>query len=177
MSGAAESLESRELSPRQAGELVGGEGGDEVIAAAIARVADGRVAVRRNALLALSLVDPPGDDVVATADIARKDEDPVVRRHAVSIFGHQAVPVERALGALRHRGGDGRGAVQQRAQPRVRLDAPFRHQTQQAQHLDRRAALRQVVARQGGEVRVAGVEIALVALEGAGSEPREGPHP
>ena len=71
MSGAAESLESRELSPRQAGELVGGEGGDEVIAAAIARVADGRVAVRRNALLALSLVDPPGDDVVATADIAR----------------------------------------------------------------------------------------------------------
>lgn len=100
MSGAAQSLEDRELTPRQAGELVTGEARGEVVADAIARVADGRVAVRRNALLVLSLVDPPVEAVLATADIARKDEDALVRRHAVSIFGHEAVPVARAMKTL-----------------------------------------------------------------------------
>lgn len=93
------SLEHVELSPRTAGELLSARP-DDAVAVACGRVSDGRVAVRRNAVLLLSLLDPLTAPVVEQLEIARKDADPIVRRHAVSAFASAGVAPEVALRAL-----------------------------------------------------------------------------
>ena len=93
------SLEHEELSPRRAGELLTTHA-DAIVKAACGRVADGRVLVRRNAALVLSLLDPLPELALARLDVARKDEDAIVRRHAISAYASSGVPADRAADAL-----------------------------------------------------------------------------
>ncbi len=92
-------LVSEELSPRAVAELLAAAR-DQVVEVACRRVSDGRTFVRRNAALALSLLDPIDATALDKLAIARKDEDPVVRRHAISGFAPSSVPSERALPVL-----------------------------------------------------------------------------
>ncbi|PKN56476.1 MAG: hypothetical protein CVU56_16075 [Deltaproteobacteria bacterium HGW-Deltaproteobacteria-14] len=93
------SLELEELAPRKVASLLADQR-EACVAAACDRVADGRTMVRRNAALVLSLLEPMAPEALEKLDIARKDADPIVRRHAVSAFSATGVATDTAVAAL-----------------------------------------------------------------------------
>jgi len=94
-----EILESKELAPRAAASLLE-QDRHEVATVARGRITDGRVQVRRNAALLLSLLEPPDPFSLVRLDLARKDADPVVRRHAMAGFSQPGVEPVVSLPAL-----------------------------------------------------------------------------
>lgn len=93
------SLELEELAPRKVASLLA-DHRDAVVATACGRIADGRTMVRRNAALVLSLLEPMAPEALAKLDIARKDADAIVRRHAISAFSATGVATDIAVVAL-----------------------------------------------------------------------------
>jgi len=93
------SLELEELAPRAVASLLA-EHRDAVVEAACRRIADGRTMVRRNAALALSLLDPMTPEALDTLAIARKAGDAIVRRHATSAFSTAGIAPVTAVKAL-----------------------------------------------------------------------------